>query len=213
MGNNAQREVSFGSRTLISMTTTAPMGLRERKKLATREALHEAALRLAVEQGLDRLTVEAICEAADVSRRTFSNHFAGKEEAVLYGDRVRLTRVVELVRARPAEERPWEALSAAVAELSAETTFDPIWLERMRVVRRTMSLATHSAALYAAAERDLTVDLTARTTDGDELRARVLAGSFLMALRIASQHWLDHPEEDIIDLRHRTMDLAAEHFQ
>ncbi|WP_285665364.1 TetR/AcrR family transcriptional regulator [Actinorhabdospora filicis] len=193
--------------------TTAPMGLRERKKLATREALHEAALRLAVELGLERLTVEAICEAADVSRRTFSNHFAGKEEALLYGDRVRLLRVVELVRARPAEESPWEALSRAADELSAETSYDPVWLERMRIVRRTMSLATHSAALYAAVERDLTVDLAARTGDGDELRARILAASFLMALRIASQHWLDHPEMSVVELRRRTMELVAEQFR
>jgi AcrR family transcriptional regulator len=61
---------------------TSPVGLRERKKTATRQALHEAAVRLAVERGVDNVTIEAIADAASVSRRTFSNYFAGKEQAL-----------------------------------------------------------------------------------------------------------------------------------
>ena len=35
-------------------------GLRERKKLATRKALSDAALRLAIERGLENITIEDI---------------------------------------------------------------------------------------------------------------------------------------------------------
>src|SRR3954468_11132152 len=77
-------------------------GLRERKKAATRHALHEAAVRLAIAHGPDRVTVEAIADEAGVSRRTFSNYFANKEEALLYGDHQRIRAMVEMVRARPA---------------------------------------------------------------------------------------------------------------
>ena len=63
--------------------TTAEPGLRERKKAATRQALHEAAVRLAIAHGPDRITVEAVADEAGVSRRTFSNYFANKEEALL----------------------------------------------------------------------------------------------------------------------------------
>ena len=57
-------------------------GLRERKKLAVRQALGSAALRLAVERGLENVTVEDITAEADVSLRTFGNYFSSKYEAI-----------------------------------------------------------------------------------------------------------------------------------
>ncbi len=83
---------------------TAEIGLRERKKAATRQALYEAAVRQALAHGLERSTVEAIADEAGVSRRTFSNYFTGKEEVLLYGEHQRVRALVEMVQARPAEE-------------------------------------------------------------------------------------------------------------
>jgi AcrR family transcriptional regulator len=61
----------------------AALGLRERKKRARREALIDATHRLVAEHGLDAVTVDAICEEAGVSVRTFFNYFETKDDAVL----------------------------------------------------------------------------------------------------------------------------------
>ncbi len=58
-------------------------GLRDRKRRATRRRIAEAARSLALEQDVDRTTIEQIAARADVSPRTFFNYFASKEDAVL----------------------------------------------------------------------------------------------------------------------------------
>lgn len=83
------------------------MGIRERKKLRTRVALIEAALRLFDEQGFERTTLAEIAAAADVSTRTFFSYFTGKEDVVFYGSREMIERTMLLVASRlPGEEIP-----------------------------------------------------------------------------------------------------------
>ena len=79
-------------------------GLRERKKVATRRALGMAAMRLAVERGLDNVLVEDIAEAAGVSARTFNNYFASKHEAICALGFDRAMRVGAALRERPPGE-------------------------------------------------------------------------------------------------------------
>lgn len=88
-------------------SSTAGPGLRERKKEATRQAVHEATLRLTVEHGFDHVTVEAVADAAGISRRTFSNYFTNKEDALLYGEEQQIRALVRTVRGRPADEPAW----------------------------------------------------------------------------------------------------------
>jgi AcrR family transcriptional regulator len=172
---------------------TAELGLRERKKTATRQALHEAALRLAIEHGADRITVEAIADAAGVSRRTFSNYFANKEEALLYGDLQRIRALVDMVRARPATESPWTALTRAAEEFYEQVgELDPAGVARGRLVRTQPTLIAAQVQTFATLERELAAEVAART-EQTAVRTQLTAAVFLAAMRVSLNVWLDQP--------------------
>lgn len=59
------------------------LGLRIRKKRATENAIEVSAVSLALEHGTAHVTVEMICERADISRSTFFNYFAGRDYAIV----------------------------------------------------------------------------------------------------------------------------------
>jgi AcrR family transcriptional regulator len=89
-------------------------GLRERKKRETRIALSWAAIRLTVERGLDNVRVEDIAAEAGVSLRTFRNYFSNKAEAIAARHVDRILGIADELRARPASEPLWEAITNAV---------------------------------------------------------------------------------------------------
>lgn len=80
----------------------APMGRRERKKAATRQAIADAALRLFLERGYDDVGIREIAEAADVSTTTLFKHFPVKEALVFDEDAENEARLLAAVRERPA---------------------------------------------------------------------------------------------------------------
>jgi len=65
-----------------------PLSRRERKKERTRTEIYSAAMKLFLRRGFDAVTIEDICDAADVARGTFFLHFPGKESLLNeYGER------------------------------------------------------------------------------------------------------------------------------
>jgi AcrR family transcriptional regulator len=164
--------------------------LRDRKKAATADALYRAAVRLAIARGLDDVTVEAIADEAEVSRRTFSNYFANKEDALLHGDRARMRRLLDELRARPPAEAPWRALRRSAAALFTEADEpDPQWVVQTRLIRRHPTVLAQQMAGHAAFEQDLAEELRLRT--GDPMRARLLAAAFLAGLRVGVDVWIE----------------------
>jgi AcrR family transcriptional regulator len=57
----------------------------DRRVLRTRRALREALMALLSERGWDAVSVQDLCDRADVGRSTFYMHFADKEELVIGG--------------------------------------------------------------------------------------------------------------------------------
>jgi AcrR family transcriptional regulator len=171
-----------------TVTTPSP-GLRERKKQATREALREAALRLAVERGADQVRVEDIAEAAGVSPRTYNNYFASREQAIVSAVTAdREARIAAAVAARPAGARLADAVTEAVVEQytnAGEREQEALLLITTRTALRDAFLDT-----TASIEPPLTTVIAERIGDAGAHTARVLAASVAAAIRIALEGWL-----------------------
>ncbi|RSN68956.1 TetR/AcrR family transcriptional regulator [Actinomadura sp. WAC 06369] len=189
--------------------------LRERKKEATRRALHRAAIRLTVEHGLDNVTVEAIADAANVSRRTFSNYFAAKEDALLYGDGERMQSLLRIFESRPQAERSWPALRGSLHALMEEVGEpDPAWAAQARLARAHPSVLARQLARWADFERTLSSLIAERDAlPPGSPRARILAGAFMTTLRIASLTWTDaHPPRPLAAVIDEHLDEMARTF-
>jgi AcrR family transcriptional regulator len=130
------------------MTDGTPVvGRRERKKAATRQAIADAALRLFLERGYDRVSIREIADAADVSTTTLFKHFPGKEALVFdRGDDIEAA-LVAAVRDRPTGQSVVDALHAHVRASFLELIKEP------RLLDEFTNLITTTPALQAYAER------------------------------------------------------------
>jgi AcrR family transcriptional regulator len=181
-------------------------GLRERKKAETRRALASAALRLADRHGPDRVTVEAIAEAANVSPRTFFNYFATKDDAIVGVAPVSSSTLMQGLLARPDDEPPLAALRAAVhtaTDVIVTTAGD--WEARHRVFQQHPHLAARHASMFAEVERGLAEEVARRANldvDRDVYPALVTSAA-LAATRVAITTWqaLDRsrPLSEVVD--------------
>ncbi|TQM79344.1 TetR family transcriptional regulator [Saccharothrix saharensis] len=182
------------------MTTEAGRGgLREQRKARTRRAIQEQALRLFLDQGYERTTVEEIAAAAGVSHMTFFRYFSTKEAVVEDDDYDPL--IAELVRARPAEESPLEALRAALGtglDAVLDTDRDAVYA-RTRLVVTTPALRARQWHNTAATGDLLAAALADRERRPVDLRLRVIAAAATAALTTALTAWVERDGVD--DLR------------
>ena len=167
-------------------------GLRERKKADTRAALAAATLRLAVEQGWEHVTVEAIAAAADVSYRTFFNHFSAKEEALVFPAGADQPRLSARLRAQPAELDVLAAARAALREELTELERDPSALhDRITVIAGNPSLLPRLVEVGAADELEVAVAVAERTGQDatTDLYPGLLAAVLSAAVRVSFARW------------------------
>jgi len=170
------------------------MGLRERKKQETREALSWAAVRLAVERGLDNVLVEDIAAEVGVSPRTFNNYFSSKAEAISARHLDRARRIAVVLRDRPADEPLWDAIShAAVSPYEGENTVpDPEWTAGVRLMTSEPALIGEFLKASAIADREFAAVIAERTgTDAErDLYPRLVATAAGAAIQVAMEQWL-----------------------
>ncbi|WP_427888209.1 TetR family transcriptional regulator [Kribbella sp. GL6] len=186
-------------------------GLRERKKLQTRAALAEAALRLALDKGAEHVTVEEIAEAADVSVRTFFNYFPHKEHAILARNPEHLERALERIRTAPPGESPLTTMWLIVHDVLRDLESDGQLSRRGELIMRTPTLFYQLMLTSIDDERQLTAALTERM---GEPAGAVLPGLIVStagtACRVAMELHKTAPDRPVTELLDEAFQLLAQ---
>jgi AcrR family transcriptional regulator len=193
----------------------AAAGLRERKKVATRRALGLAAMRLAVDRGLDNVLVEDIADAAGVSPRTFNNYFASKHEAICALGFDRAMRIGAALRERPSAEPLWEAITAAVMSEygSADRALGEDWMTGVRLVTSEPALRGEYLKVQAMTQYSLAEAIALRMgfKAGASMFPRILAASVTAAVQAAMERWLhSDPPTALAPLIRRSLQQLAD---
>lgn len=184
--------------------TGGQLPLRERKKLRTRQALVDTALELFTERGFDGVTLNELCDAVDVSKRTFFRTFGSKEDVVL-------APVHDLWAAFMEELETVEPTSGPVFVLLGDVLITALgrmspdgWAERMRLSRgltaRTPSMEAHGlafchrtgAAVVAVMQRRF--DMHVRP-DPYGLRPQLAVDLLMAAFQRAMERWVTDPSK------------------
>jgi AcrR family transcriptional regulator len=128
------------------------MGRRERKKLATRQAIADRAMELFLARGFDRVTVAEIAEAADVAESTVFKHFDSKEAIAFAGS----TAVEDALTAAVRDRAPGVSILGSLrAYLAEEPALAPGSTQFVALVRATPALTEYSDRLWSRRARVL----------------------------------------------------------
>lgn len=197
------------ARSPLSPADRPPLGLRERKKIKTREAIRAATYALIEEQGYDATTIDQIADRAEVSPSTVFRYFPTKEDIVLTDEYDPL--MLEELRARPAGE-PWmdsvrHVMHKAIDAMMAEAP-DTV---RVRAHLAVQVPAVRSRMVESMAEtgRLLRVALAERSgLAADSLEVRVYAMSLVGGLMEANLAWAENGfQDDLRDMLDRALDV------
>jgi AcrR family transcriptional regulator len=180
------------------------LGLRDRKKLQTRETIRREALRLIGANGYASTTIEQIAAAAEIAPSTFFRYFPTKESVLIANDLDQVT--VDALAVQPADVTPLKAFRVAlettlVTVSAAEWRFERA---RLRVVLSVPELKAAQLDEYHRTVARLAVAEATRTgRDPDDFEVRVFVGALAGGLMTA----LDGPPSELPDRMHRILDF------
>ena len=182
----------------------AELGLRERKKLRTRQLIAETARRMFAERGFGAVTVAEVARAAEVSEATVFNYFPTKEDLVYQGMEAFESELLAAVRDRPAGEPVVTAFGRFVlrprgflAEPDAETARHLTAVSRM--IAASPALLTRERDILARYTRSLAALIAEDTAAGpDDLRpwlvAHALIGTHQSLIELVRRRLTDSPD-------------------
>jgi AcrR family transcriptional regulator len=180
------------------VTTTEQAGdrslpLRERKKLRTRRALADSALRLFTEKGYDATTLEEVADQAEVSKSTFFRFFPAKEAAAIEAEAELWSAYLAALSGRELSGEILEALhqSLAVAIASLEPSWDQRFLATRRLVAVEPALLGYLDHYRAEVKNQLVALLAHKLRmDAEDLRLFLLAELTISAFSVAGRPWV-----------------------
>ncbi|MGA5193882.1 TetR family transcriptional regulator [Streptomyces exfoliatus] len=174
------------------MTTRSELSLAQRKRQLVATELTDAALQLLALKGFDAVTVDEIATTAGVSKRTFFRYFASKEDVVVQFLSGMGADMRAGLAARPAGERPSEALLHSVSvPLTTCGEHAERALPVVRLILRTPALLARFLEHQAEWREGLTEELAARLGRDPEadLYPRLAAGMALAAFDAVLRRW------------------------
>ncbi|WP_329116635.1 acyl-CoA-like ligand-binding transcription factor [Streptomyces sp. NBC_01465] len=171
---------------------SAPLSLRERKKLKTLRTIRREAFRLFAEQGYEATTVDQIADAAEVSPSTFFRYFPTKEDVVLDDDYN--PAMAEALRARPADEPVIEsirqALTDSVGELLQHDREE--LMIRTRLTYNDPAIRARSMDELVRSEAEVAAMIADRTGRPEsDLEIRCAAAAIIAVSSAVIRHWVE----------------------
>lgn len=178
------------------------LGLRERQRIDTLKSLRTAAVELVRENGLIDTTVAEIADRAGVSRRTFFNYYACKEDAVLGAGPANIPDdlVDDFLNAPPGPDRLTRAVDLVIAVAASIRQGGGLHADHRELVITYPQLAERMQQHGASAQEQLSTNIIERFHDAgpdavNKARATImLAGTVLRFAYKSDPDVLDNPD-------------------
>jgi AcrR family transcriptional regulator len=198
----------------VESVSKKSQGLRERKRRETSERIIEKGLKLFVKNGYEATTLDAITEAAGISRRTFFYYFKSKEGILLAAHDSGFREALRpALLDEPSDQAPLDAAKHCLIKVASRyETKESIVFDRL--MQSTEALRARKEAVFVETEQILMEAMCERwpspgRREGLRLVAMVAIGTLRVALDKWKQNDAAHPLAYYI---RQTFTLLAKQF-
>jgi AcrR family transcriptional regulator len=176
----------------LTRVETPTLPLRQRKKEKTARLLLEAADRMFREKGYDKVTLEEICDAAEMSTRTFFRYFRSKRDLALFRQHRNSEMIRDGLDAEENRDEPLRWVREVYSAIAKELEDDDKAADWLHWVTDEQALVAGSLVIDLEIEAAIAKALARRAGDTDEalFSARLLATMIVGGIRAELLRWL-----------------------